>query len=80
MEETLIPQAPHILLRPFNEIELKYEYIYFHMAIEPEKLALSFEWIDMDLEEIIMRHQFLVKTGNYITPDPKKPQFEMASL
>ncbi|KAI6182209.1 MTERF domain-containing protein 2 [Aphelenchoides bicaudatus] len=73
----ILTEAPHILLLPFDETELKYEYIYFHMGIEPEQLATSFGWIDMDLEEILMRHEFIKKTGRFYTPDPKKPQIEM---
>jgi hypothetical protein len=47
------------------------------MAVEPEILAESRRWIDMDLDEIMMRHDFLRKAGRYTTPDPKRPQIEM---
>jgi hypothetical protein len=50
------------------------------MGIDPEKLATSFGWIDMDLEEIMMRHEFIKKTGCFKTPDPKRPQIEMVSF
>lgn len=73
----VLSDGPHILLMPFAETELKYEYIYFHMGIEPEKLVMSTGWIDMTLEEIMMRADFLRKTGRYKTPDEKKPQIEM---
>lgn len=66
-------------MKPIDETKLKYEYIYFHMAIEPEKLASSYRWIDLSLDEIMMRHEFLKKTGKYKMPDPKKPQYELVS-
>lgn len=77
---SLILRAPQILLKPFAETELKYEYIYYHMGIEPEKLADSYDWIDMNLNDIIMRHDFLRKVGKYKTPEAKKPQYEMVSF
>lgn len=50
------------------------------MGIEPEKLATSFGWLDMELDEILMRHEFLKKTGRFQTPDPKRPQIEMVDF
>lgn len=72
----MLIQTPHIVLLPFEDIELKYEYIFFHMKIEPSKLSTSLNWMNLTLEEIMERHQFLQKTGKYILPDPKRPQLE----
>jgi len=56
---------------------MKYEYIYFIMCIEGPEFSDCLSWSDRSLDEIIMRHEFLVKTGKYTTPDPKRPQFKM---
>lgn len=76
----MLVQTPHMVMLPFEEIELKYEYIHFHMRIEPAKLADSLNWMNLTLEDIIERHQFLQKTGKYNLPDPKRPQLEKVSL
>ncbi|KAI6216682.1 Glycoprotein endo-alpha-1,2-mannosidase [Aphelenchoides besseyi] len=72
----LMNNVPHLALKPFEEMEQKYEYVYFHMAIEPTELSYSMNWVDMTLDELMMRHKFLLKTGKYVTPDPKKPQIQ----
>lgn len=46
------------------------------MAIESSEFPESACWADLDLEEIMMRHEFMKKTGTYIMPDPKRPQFK----
>ncbi|KHN82499.1 mTERF domain-containing protein 2 [Toxocara canis] len=73
----LVANTPHILLSSTDELEPKYEYIYFHMCIEENEFGTCERWVDMPLEEIMMRHEFLLKTGRYTTPDPKRPQFKM---
>lgn len=73
----MIMASPQICLRSVNELELRYEYIYFHMGIESREFPECACWIDLELEEIMMRHKFLKKTGQYILPDPKRPQFKM---
>ncbi|KAI6229074.1 MTERF domain-containing protein 2 [Aphelenchoides fujianensis] len=72
----LLTNVPHLILRPFEEMEQKFEYVYFHMRIEADELSAAIEWVDIPLDEIMMRHQFLLKTGKYVTPDPKKPQLK----
>ncbi|VDM50417.1 unnamed protein product [Toxocara canis] len=47
------------------------------MCIEENEFGTCERWVDMPLEEIMMRHEFLLKTGRYTTPDPKRPQFKM---
>uniref|UniRef100_A0A915BQV5 MHD domain-containing protein n=2 Tax=Parascaris univalens TaxID=6257 RepID=A0A915BQV5_PARUN len=73
----MVANTPQILLGNIEELESKYEYIYFHMCIEGKEFGLCERWVDMSLEEIMMRHAFLLKTGTYTTPDPKRPQFKM---
>lgn len=67
---------PQIALRSPQELELRYEYIYFHMAIESSEFTECACWADLEIEDIMMRHEFLLKTGAYIMPDPKRPQFK----
>ncbi|VDD85742.1 unnamed protein product [Enterobius vermicularis] len=66
--------SPHILLHDPDRLELKYEYIYYHMGLEAEDFGLCKMWVDLPLEEIMARHEFLVKAGKYVFPDEKKPQ------
>uniref|UniRef100_A0A915E878 Uncharacterized protein n=1 Tax=Ditylenchus dipsaci TaxID=166011 RepID=A0A915E878_9BILA len=68
---------PHIGLIPYKELELRYEYIYGHMGIEPSEFLECTSWPEMDLKEIMMRHSCLKKTGKYVTPDEKRPQLKM---
>lgn len=69
--------CPHICLQMPEVLKLRYEYIYFHMAIEPEEFRESIRWHELDLEEIMMRHELLIRTGKYVLPDPKRPQYQM---
>lgn len=73
----MVANTPQILLADIEGLESKYEYIYFHMRIEENEFGLCERWVDMSLEEIMMRHAFLLRTGAYTTPDPKRPQFKM---
>uniref|UniRef100_A0A914UVJ0 Uncharacterized protein n=1 Tax=Plectus sambesii TaxID=2011161 RepID=A0A914UVJ0_9BILA len=72
----LLVSHPQVLLSNLEELQLKYEYVFFHMGIESTELLKCKEWITLTLDEIMERHQFLVRTGVYIYPDPKKPQLE----
>lgn len=48
------------------------------MGVESEDLSECVAWIDdLTLEDIIDRHKFLLATGKYATPDPKRPQIRM---
>lgn len=47
------------------------------MGIEGAECLESREWVNMPLDEIIMRHELLVKTGNYTMPDEKRPQLKL---
>ncbi|VDM85731.1 unnamed protein product [Strongylus vulgaris] len=49
------------------------------MCIEGEEFKDCKNWPLMGLEEIMTRHEFLQKTGKYLTPDPKHPQKKMVS-
>ncbi|VDM85571.1 unnamed protein product [Strongylus vulgaris] len=49
----------------------------FQMCIEGEEFKDCKNWPLMGLEEIMTRHEFLQKTGKYLTPDPKHPQKKM---
>lgn len=62
------------MLHDPDRLELKYEYIYYHMGLEAEDFGLCKMWVDLPLEEIMARHEFLVKAGKYVFPDEKKPQ------
>ncbi|KAI6179393.1 Glycoprotein endo-alpha-1,2-mannosidase [Aphelenchoides besseyi] len=64
----LMKNVPHLVLKPFEEMEQKYEYVYFHMGIEPNELSYAINWVDMTLDELMMRHKFLLKTGKYDNP------------
>ncbi|PAV77361.1 hypothetical protein WR25_08427 [Diploscapter pachys] len=72
----MIYTAPEILLMNFEELEEKYEYVFMHMNIENEEISKSKMWVKRPLEEIMERHQFLVKCGRYRTPDEKRPQIK----
>lgn len=72
--------SPQIALRRPQELEEKYEYIYFHMNIDTDDFPESYAWFELELDDIIMRHEFLKKTGRYITPDPKRPQYKKVGL
>ncbi|CAB3410896.1 unnamed protein product [Caenorhabditis bovis] len=72
---TLISRSPHILLKNIEEVEEKYEYMFYQMGIESDELSESSGWIDeLKLSGIIQRHRFLTVTGKYQMPDPKRPQ------
>ena len=72
----LMHQNPHICLLNPRELEQKYEYIFYHMGIESSELIESQVWLDLDLDQIMARHELLTKTGKYFFPDPKRPQFK----
>jgi len=71
----MIENNPRICLNDPKLMEQKYEYISFHMALESEELMYSRQWIELSLDEIQDRHKLIQKTGRFITPNPKKPQF-----
>uniref|UniRef100_A0A8R1HM75 Uncharacterized protein n=2 Tax=Caenorhabditis japonica TaxID=281687 RepID=A0A8R1HM75_CAEJA len=74
----LISKCPQILLKPIEEIEEKYEYMFYQMGVEAEELAECAAWIDdLSLDDIADRHKFLMATGKYTMPDPKRPQIRM---
>uniref|UniRef100_A0A914I4B6 Uncharacterized protein n=1 Tax=Globodera rostochiensis TaxID=31243 RepID=A0A914I4B6_GLORO len=72
----LMLNSPQICLLDVEEIVEIYEYIYFHMGIESDELTESTNWLNLRLEQIMARHEFLLKTGKYTFPDPKKPQLK----
>uniref|UniRef100_A0AC35G652 Uncharacterized protein n=1 Tax=Panagrolaimus sp. PS1159 TaxID=55785 RepID=A0AC35G652_9BILA len=78
---TILPKIlandPEIVLKNFEQIESIYEYIYYQMRCEPEEFVETKRWSQLSLDEIMNRHQFLLKTGKYELPDPKKPQLKM---
>lgn len=69
--------CPQVCLQTPESLKLKYEYIYFHMGIEPEEFRECIKWHELSLEEIMMRHEVLIRTGKYITPDSKRPQYKL---
>uniref|UniRef100_A0A0N5BAC5 mTERF domain-containing protein n=1 Tax=Strongyloides papillosus TaxID=174720 RepID=A0A0N5BAC5_STREA len=72
----ILQNSPECLLRNFEELEEKYEYIYFIMRIEGDEFKMCKRWVDLPLDEIIKRHEFLLKCGRYVTPDPKRLQLQ----
>ncbi|CEF68430.1 Hypothetical protein SRAE_2000308700 [Strongyloides ratti] len=72
----ILRNSPQCVLMNFEQIEEKYEYIYFLMGIEGDEFKMCKKWIDMPLDEIIKRHEFLLKCGRYVTPDPKRLQLQ----
>uniref|UniRef100_A0AC35UF89 Uncharacterized protein n=1 Tax=Rhabditophanes sp. KR3021 TaxID=114890 RepID=A0AC35UF89_9BILA len=74
--KAILANSPQILLSNFEEIEEKYEYIYFHMRIESEEFRLCKSWVDKSIDDIMKRHKFLLQTGKYVTPDPKRLQLQ----
>uniref|UniRef100_A0A0N5A1L5 Trimethylamine methyltransferase n=1 Tax=Parastrongyloides trichosuri TaxID=131310 RepID=A0A0N5A1L5_PARTI len=74
--KAIVKNSPQIIFKNFEEIEEKYEYIYFLMGIESEEFKFCKTWVDMPLDEIIKRHEFLMKCGRYVTPDPKRLQLQ----
>uniref|UniRef100_A0A0K0CYI2 UAE_UbL domain-containing protein n=1 Tax=Angiostrongylus cantonensis TaxID=6313 RepID=A0A0K0CYI2_ANGCA len=116
----IVETVPEVLLKNIEELEEKYEYIFFHvgyqvfgavtfftfelftivchfrvvfttdsssyimdqtlqMCIEGDEFKDCINWVFMDLDDIMMRHEFLLKTGRYTTPDAKRPQKKMVS-
>src|SRR5690606_29589261 len=73
----VLQRNPEVTLMSFDEIEAKYEYIYFAMGIEPDEFLECSNWATMKLDEIMDRHEFLVKAGKYFLPDPRRPQLKM---
>uniref|UniRef100_A0A7I4XYC4 mTERF domain-containing protein 1, mitochondrial n=1 Tax=Haemonchus contortus TaxID=6289 RepID=A0A7I4XYC4_HAECO len=73
----IVQAVPEVLLKNIDELEEKYEYIFFHMCIEGDEFKDCMNWATMSLEDIMDRHEFLLKTGRYTTPDPKHPQKKM---
>ncbi|CAG9534233.1 unnamed protein product [Cercopithifilaria johnstoni] len=74
---SLLKSSPEILLGNTNEIENKIEYIYCYMLMEGEDFESCKNLAHISLEELIDRHEFLLKTGTYKTPDIKRPQLKM---
>ncbi|CAJ0946316.1 unnamed protein product, partial [Mesorhabditis belari] len=70
----LVQYTPQILVMNFEELEQKYEYIFYHMGLGGEDFLGCKSWIEMSLEEMMLRHSCLVKSGRYHFPDPKAPQ------
>jgi hypothetical protein len=50
------------------------------MGIESSELIESQVWLDLDLDQIMARHELLTKTGKYFFPDPKRPQFKKVGV
>ncbi|KAK5978336.1 hypothetical protein GCK32_013761, partial [Trichostrongylus colubriformis] len=73
----IVIAVPEVLLKNIDELEEKYEYIFFQMCIEGDEFKECTKWATMSLEDIMTRHEFLLKTGRYTTPDPKHPQKKM---
>ena len=47
------------------------------MGLEGGQFTDCAKWGSMSLEDIMQRHEFLVKCGRFRTPDPKHPQLNM---
>ena len=75
----ILSNDPEIVLKNFELIESLYEYIFYHMGIEGEEFTHSRRWSQLSLSDVMNRHQFLSKTGQYEFPDPKKPQLKEVS-
>ncbi|CAI5439838.1 unnamed protein product [Caenorhabditis angaria] len=74
----LILKCPEVLLKPIEEIEEKYEYVFYQMGAEPDELSECKSWIEeLSWENLKNRHTFLQKTGKYSMPDPKRPQIRL---
>lgn len=74
----LISRCPQILLKPIEEIEEKYEYMFYQMGVEADDVAECVQWIDhLSLDDLADRHKFLLATGKFATPDPKRPQIRI---
>lgn len=69
----LLTYHPEVIFQNFDEMEEKYEYIYFNMGLESDKFRKSVRWVATPIEYIEMRHEILARTGAYIRPNPKKP-------
>ncbi|CAI4230064.1 unnamed protein product [Auanema sp. JU1783] len=72
--QAVLTQTPEIFMKSIEELEEKYEYIFYQMFIESSEFAKCIKWAVLDLSEIILRHEFLLKCGKYIGPDAKRPQ------
>ncbi|KAL3998301.1 mTERF family protein [Acanthocheilonema viteae] len=74
---SLLKSSPEILLGDTNETEDKIEYIYCYMLMDGDDFASCTNLAQISLEELMDRHEFLLKTGIYKTPDIKRPQLKM---
>ncbi|GMT30747.1 hypothetical protein PFISCL1PPCAC_22044, partial [Pristionchus fissidentatus] len=74
---SIVQKCPQALLQNVDEVEAKYEYIYFQMCMEGSEFLDCSRWAEASLDEIMARHEFLLKCGRYTTPDKKNPQIKM---
>lgn len=74
---SLLKSSPEILLGNTSETEDKIEYIYCYMLMDGNDFANCTNLAQISLQEIMDRHEFLLKTGTYKTPDIKRPQLKM---
>lgn len=68
----ILKKHPQLLLTDFDELEARYEYIFFKMGIEQAEIKKSI-WYKVSLYYIRQRHEFLCRTGAYVQPDKKRP-------
>lgn len=74
---SIVQKCPQSLLQNVDEVEAKYEYIYFQMCMEGSEFLECSRWAEITLDEIMARHEFLLKCGRYTTPDKKNHQIRM---
>lgn len=78
--QSLVKSMPELLLSDAEEIEEKIGYIGTHMLLEGEDVSGCRKLAALTLNDIMDRHEFLIKTGSYKTPDPKRPQIKMVCV
>lgn len=74
---SLLKSSPELLLGSTDETEDKIEYIYCHMLMEGDDFTRCTRLAQISLNELMDRHEFMLKTGVYKTPDVKRPQLKM---
>lgn len=72
----LVSKNLQVLGMPTNDVEHKLQYIVHRMGLDQPQVVHS-EALTKPLQHLMERHQFLVRTGGYRTPNPKARNLSM---
>uniref|UniRef100_A0A3Q0R885 Mitochondrial transcription termination factor 4 n=1 Tax=Amphilophus citrinellus TaxID=61819 RepID=A0A3Q0R885_AMPCI len=66
----IIRDCPAVVLEDLNQLEYKFQYVYFRMGIKQAEMVKC-RLFRFSLDEVRCRHTFLERRGQYETPDKK---------